>query len=126
MYQISTLIYLSRATGARAGSGGGGGRLGNLARSIMDSHTARTRCHHMFPLFILACEARTEEQRAAILDLIHHMEQPSNAGRIELLRHEIQAVWVQLDLYQDVDLLEDYLGLMSAVVSSSRTLPSFV
>ena len=82
-------------------------------------------CDHFFPMFILACEARTDERRAAIISLIDRTERSARARSLEELRAVIQSIWVQQDLHADSDLLVNYLGVISAVISSSNTVPSF-
>ena len=82
-------------------------------------------CTHFFPLFIAACEARTDEQRAVIMSLIGRADVRLKQRNMEWVRSVIQAVWVQMDLHLDGDLLVDYLGMISAVISSSNALPSF-
>jgi hypothetical protein len=83
-------------------------------------------CGHFFPVFILASETRTDEPRTAILNLIDRIERNAKIRGIKRLRHTIQSIWVQQDLHADSDLLVNYLGMMSAVVSSSKPPFSFV
>lgn len=82
-------------------------------------------CEHFFPLFILACEARTDERRACILGLMERNERADRGRSINGLREGIQAIWIQQDLHADSDLLVNYFELLSNVISSSNTFPSF-
>ena len=77
-------------------------------------------------MFILACETRADERRTAMLNLIDWIERNAKIRGMERLRHTIQSIWLQQDLYADSDLLVNYLGMMSSVISSSNVPFSFV
>ncbi|KAJ3541913.1 hypothetical protein NM208_g4379 [Fusarium decemcellulare] len=71
LYRLSTLIYLVRASGNRWETSV------NLALLIDRAFAIPIKaptCDHFFPLFILACEATTDERRTAILNLIDRNE----------------------------------------------------
>jgi hypothetical protein len=124
VYQIATQIYLLRASQSAWESSAG---LDDLVSKAFALHVASCSCTHFFPLFIVACEARTDERRAAVLSLIARAQADVKARNIGWLRHVIQSVWVQQDLHADSDLLVDYLGVISAAISgSSDSPPSFV
>jgi hypothetical protein len=124
VYQMATRIYFVRASKSSW-------KLSTKIESVIDNVFAGPlpahACGHFFPVFILACETRTEERRTAILNLIDLIERNAQIrGIVERLRHTIQSIWVQQDLHADSDLLVNYLGMMSAVVSSSNAPFSFV
>ncbi|KAH8658074.1 fungal-specific transcription factor domain-containing protein [Xylariales sp. PMI_506] len=122
LYQIATQIYLLRASqGPREPSP----KLEALISQAYAVPIQRHTCHHFFPLFILACEARTDERRATVLELIDRTDRDKRVGSIRVIRTGIQSIWVQQDLHADEDLLVNYLGLLRAVISSSTSLPSF-
>ncbi|OIW26431.1 hypothetical protein CONLIGDRAFT_671996 [Coniochaeta ligniaria NRRL 30616] len=123
IYQIATQIYLVRASQSSWESSTGLDALIDRAFAIP---LVSCECSHFFPLFIVACEARTDEQRATILSLIGKAETSMRGRNMEWLRGVVQSVWVQQDLHADGDLLVDYLGMISTVISSSNALPSFV
>lgn len=74
----------------------------------------------------MACEARAEDQRAAILNLIARTEGKGYVRSMAAFRAQVCAFWTQRDLCEEAELVPDYLGLMRAVVSSDRALPSYV
>jgi hypothetical protein len=82
-------------------------------------------CGHFFPLFIIACEANTDEQRASILALINRTEKEAHVRSMKRFKSEIQSFWVQRDLGADDDIIRNYLTIMSAVVSSNGVVPSY-
>lgn len=122
VYQLATRIYLLRASQDPWESSS---KLDSLIRRAFTVPLKANFCVHFFPLFILACEARTDEQRGSILNLIDRTETGARIRSMKGLRREIQSIWVQQDLHADSDLLMNYLGIMSAVISSSNALPSF-
>ena len=123
VYQLATRIYLFRASQNAWSSSTG---LGPLVDRAFTQPLTSCTCTHFFPIFIIGCEATTDERRAAVLSLLGRAETDASARKMDWLKNVIQSVWVQQDLHADSDLLLDYLGLMSAVISSSETLPSFV
>ncbi|KAH8903706.1 hypothetical protein BR93DRAFT_884461 [Coniochaeta sp. PMI_546] len=123
IYQIATQIYLVRAAQSSWDSSES---LSSLLEKAFAIPLISCSCTHFFPLFIVACEARTDEQRATILSLIGRAEMSARARNMTWLRNVIQSVWVQQDLHADGDLLVDYLGMISSVISSSSSPPSFV
>ncbi|KAB5526325.1 fungal-specific transcription factor domain-containing protein [Coniochaeta sp. 2T2.1] len=124
VYQIATRIYLIRAT-QRAWEPTSSADLDTLVNRAFEIPFVSSCCTHFFPIFIVACEARTDEQRATIMSLIGRADVRLKPRNMEWLRRVIQSVWVQMDLHMDGDLLVDYLGMISAVISSSNALPSF-
>lgn len=82
-------------------------------------------CEHFFPLLILACEARRDDQRVAILNLVERTQRDSRIRTVRGVMDAIQSIWVQQDLHADGDILVNYLDVMSAGISSTSTIPSF-
>lgn len=122
VWQMSTRVFLTRASQSEWDSSG------TLDADIDDAFERIhrfTSCPHFFPLFILACEARTDQRREAIIGLIDRTERSIRARSLEGLRAAIHSVWVQQDLHADNDLLENYLGIMSSVIGSSNALTTF-
>ncbi|KAH6888442.1 fungal-specific transcription factor domain-containing protein [Thelonectria olida] len=122
LYQISTLIYLVRASESPWEPSA---MLESLVVRAFAIAAATSPCRHFFPLFIVACEARTDEQRAFVINVIDKTAKGAHMRSMEQLRAEIESIWVQQDLYSDSELLVDYIGLMNAVVSSNNTIPSY-
>jgi hypothetical protein len=123
LYQMATRVYLVRAsqhlwqTSANIDS--------LIDAAFAGPIKSCDSCEHFFPLLILACEARKDEQRTAVLSLIERTGKNARIRSMQGLRNTIHAIWVQQDLYSDSDLLENYVGIMSAVVSSANAVPSF-
>ncbi|KAL4946310.1 hypothetical protein BDV06DRAFT_218440 [Aspergillus oleicola] len=84
-----------------------------------------------FPLFILGSEARTDEERCIILDLLDRTEADPSSRSFFLVREFINMVWVQRDLalFEGREDSEKGLGygeVFSAVLGVTLILPPFV
>ncbi|KAI1328536.1 fungal-specific transcription factor domain-containing protein [Xylariaceae sp. FL0255] len=123
LYQIATMVYLVRASHS---SWGPSANLDYLVDKILATGMHEPTCRHVFPLFILALEARTEEHRASVLDLIARTQKESRSRYLDHFKTQILTFWKQQDLQADSDLLLNYQGLMKAVINSNNALPSFV
>jgi hypothetical protein len=123
IFQLSTRIYLARAS---TKPGEAPADLEPLIDMAFAGPIRDCFCPHFFPLFIVACEAQTEERRAAIISLIDRTSRDSRVRNRDWLRNMVHSIWVHQDLHSDEDLLVDYTGAMDAIISSSDSVPSFV
>jgi hypothetical protein len=123
VYQMATRVYFARASQSPWETPI---NLDSVIDEAFDGPIRDCACPHFFPLFIVACEAKSDERRTAILSLIGRTEISGGIRSKTWLRGIIQSVWVHQDLHADSDLLVNYGSVMSAVISSSNSLPSFV
>ncbi|KAL9477680.1 hypothetical protein ACSS6W_007521 [Trichoderma asperelloides] len=123
IWQMATRVYLARAS---QGQWEPSMNVESVMDEVFDEIITFCFCKHSFPLLVVACEAHTDERRAAIIDLIDRTERGGLIRNFRKLRAVIQSIWVQQDLHADGDLLMNYLGIISTVISSSVTLPFFV
>ncbi|KAI8663194.1 Zn(2)-C6 fungal-type domain-containing protein [Fusarium keratoplasticum] len=124
LYQVATRIYLARASQSPWEPPA------NLDALIETGFSGPSKictsgCEHFFPLLILACEARRDDQRVAILNLVERTQRDSRIRTVRGVMDAIQSIWVQQDLHADGDILVNYLDVMSAGISSTSTIPSF-
>ncbi|OJI99085.1 hypothetical protein ASPVEDRAFT_80712 [Aspergillus versicolor CBS 583.65] len=120
LFYIAMVVYLNRATG-------------NLLEPETKTQQRISRaftmlasmklCERQFPLFILGCEARTDEDRRMVLDLVDRTDQAVSSRWMFLTRAFIKKVWVQDDL-ADGEL--DYMDKLSAIMSTCKILPPLV
>lgn len=122
LYQMATQIYLIRASQSPWDPAA---NLEPLIDAAFSGPVQYCSCEHFFPLLILACEARKDEQRVAIINLIERTQRDTRIRSIQGVKDTIQSIWVQQDLHKDDDVLMDYLDMMSSVISSSNSVPSF-
>ncbi|RAK95682.1 Zn(II)2Cys6 transcription factor [Aspergillus ibericus CBS 121593] len=119
LFQSAMLIYLNRTSGALLDPA-------DTDEQITKAFATLSRlpsCERQFPLFILGCEARTDDERCTILDLISRTEKMASSRSFFLVRKMIEAIWVQDDLSNKGI---DYAAKLSAVISCCAILPSFV
>lgn len=121
LYQVATRIYIARATASPSEAPA---MLDSLIDALFDGPVKTCNCQHFFPLLILACEARKDEQRVAILNLIDRTQRDTRIRSIKGVTNAIQSIWVHQDLHADGDLLVNYLDLLSIGISSGSTIPS--
>lgn len=60
-------------------------------------------CTSPWPLFVVACESRTDEQRIVILQTLDQMDTDRKIGNVYVLRNLIENYWKQRDLQADGD-----------------------
>jgi hypothetical protein len=110
VYQMAARIYFVRASQS---SWKLSKRIDSLIDNVFAGPLPAHACGHFFPVFILASEARTDERRTTIQNLIDNVESSAQIRGMDGLRRTIQSIWVQQDLHADSDLLVNYLGIMS-------------
>lgn len=80
--------------------------------------------HPAFPLLIIGCEARNDEQRKKILEYTGRARNTSSLRSLFELENILQQIWVQDDLAVDCEL--DYVNRLDTAITSYRIMPSFV
>ncbi|EEP76440.1 predicted protein [Uncinocarpus reesii 1704] len=120
LFHLATLTYLNRATGNLLEDDSQTQRRISRAFALLSSQKS---CERQFLLFILGGEARTEEDRRMILDLIARTEKTAASRSLFLTGALINYVWVQDDL---ADRELDYMKKMNTIISICSILPSFV
>ncbi|KAH8164572.1 hypothetical protein CIB48_g3665 [Xylaria polymorpha] len=123
LYQVATRVYLARASQSPQEPAA---NMDFLIDSAYAGPVQSCYCRHFFPLLIIACEARTDEQRVAILNLIDRTDRKGYVRSMKTFRTQVQSFWIQHDLHADSDLISNYLSMMKAAVSSTSALPSYV
>ncbi|KAJ3541190.1 hypothetical protein NM208_g4721 [Fusarium decemcellulare] len=123
LYRVATRIYLARASQSPWEPPANLDHLIDAAFSG-SSKSCASGCEHFFPLLILACEARREDQRVAILNLVERTQRDARIRSVRGVIDAIESIWVQQDLHADSDVLVNYLDLLSAGISSARSIPS--
>ncbi|KAL2854589.1 hypothetical protein BJX68DRAFT_30323 [Aspergillus pseudodeflectus] len=121
LFQLSILVYLNRMTNSALEP-----NLTTQARitRAFTIFTTLKSCPRQLPLFIIGCEARTDEERCIILELIDRTEAAASSRSTFIVKALTKAVWVQDDLAGEREL--DYREKMDAIVSVCSLLPTFV
>lgn len=123
LYQLAILIYLDRISGTLLNQPLRTQQHIDRAFTILSQLSS---CERQFPVFIIGCEARTDNQRAIILDLISKTEKNNASRSFNYVKRMIQAIWAQDDLFdwQLGDL--DYWNKLSSTMSRCTIPPSLV
>lgn len=80
-------------------------------------------CERQFPIFVLGCEARNDEQRATILDVISRTEKKVTSRSFNHVTVLLHALWAQDDLAEGEP---NYWNKLTSVISNFRVVPSLV
>lgn len=59
-----------------------------------------------WPVFIIACEARTDQERLYILETLDRMDKVRNVGNVRVMRTILETIWKQRDLQETSDTIE--------------------
>ena len=122
-FQLATLIYLNRVLGP-----------------LLDNQPLRTQqridkafavlsqlrsCERQFPVFVLGCEARTDNQRAIILDLISRTEDNVASRSFKHVKLLLEVIWAQDDLVDGQRKDLSYRNKLSSTMSRCADPPCF-
>jgi hypothetical protein len=120
LYRLAGLIYLYR----------GAQRLPSAAPKVkcvvdagFETVAKLHSCDRAFPIFILGCESRSDEDRLQILNLMRRTQELGTIGNIAQARQLMEVAWKQQDLDTEKEL--DYIKVLEATMSMSNELPSF-
>ncbi|KAI0466379.1 fungal-specific transcription factor domain-containing protein [Xylaria cf. heliscus] len=122
LYRTAVLVYIARICVNKFDESRDLGPL--LDRGFAQIEQMQS-CERLFPIFILGCEANTDERRITVLNLLRRTEN-THVRSLDCIRRGLESVWTQDDLHADQDMLLDYMNKLNVVVSSSHTLPTFV
>lgn len=75
-----------------------------------------------FPLFIVGCEARSDEDRSVVLELMARTKLMEKSANLQFLAHIMKSVWVQDDLAEEII---DYGLKQRSIFGAMNMVPSF-
>lgn len=120
LYRLAIHIYVNRVSENLLG------QASRTQQRIDEAFTLLSRlpsCERQFPIFILGCEARTDDQRAIILDLISRTEKNITSRSFNHVTLLLHALWAQDDL-ADSEL--NYWHKLTSIISRCTVVPSLV
>jgi len=120
LYQLAILVYLNRVSGNLLDQSV---RTQQYLDRAYEMFETLDSCERQFPIFILGCEARTDEHRKIILDLIARTGKRSSSRSLNHVKILILAIWAQDDL---ADREINYWDKMTGIISRCSILPSLV
>lgn len=121
LYRLAGLIYLYRAARRMSPLNPVVQSIDATAFSILKTMAT---CERTFPLFIIACEAHTDEQRAEIIRIFDETQAQNGPGNIINVREFVESFWAQDDLDTGHDI--EYATKITAVLSASDALSSYM
>lgn len=120
LYRLAALIYINRV------SEDGLNRAAQTQEDVEEGFLLLSKlaaCERQFPIFVMGCEARTDEQRAIIMDLISRTEKKVTSRSFNHVTVLLHAVWAQDDL---ADVQINYWDKLTSVISRCVIVPSLV
>ena len=121
LYQLAMLVHLSRSSNGLFDQPL---RTQQRAEQAFVIISQLKFCQHQFPIHIIGCEARTDEQRAIVLDVISRTEAMSLSRSFNYCRRILEAVWAQDDLSCGNSF--SYHERMTSVMHRCKVAPSWV
>ncbi|CAF9909974.1 MAG: hypothetical protein HETSPECPRED_009571 [Heterodermia speciosa] len=121
LYQLAMLLYLNRSSE---------GLIDQPVRTQQQIDQAFTILPRLssykqhFPIYIIGCESRTDEQRAVVLDVILRTEKLSSSRSFNHCKRLLQASWAQDDLAEWNNL--SYRSKLSSTMGLAEVVPAFV
>ena len=124
LYRIAAMIFLERAC---RGVPRNDPQIETLVGTGLKLLERLRDCAAMWPLFIVACEAETDEHRNIALDSFEASAKVRKAGNISWVQRLAEAVWKQDDLFTYSSVPADTVQLLRyrSVLSASGQLPNF-
>jgi hypothetical protein len=119
LYQIAALIYFERVLKPYSNQS----RLARWSAEAFDIVRQLKICERSFPLFFVACEAKTDEERQTIISLVARTHRKSSQRNLHAIEQMIQSMWVQHDLASDTG-EGNYVNALNNAMSSSQMMPT--
>ncbi|KAI0972052.1 fungal-specific transcription factor domain-containing protein [Xylaria arbuscula] len=95
LFQLAMLLFLNRSFENLTGQSL---RMQQYVSRAFGIIPALQHCKQHFPIYVTGCEARTDEQRIAVLNLISRTEKVDSPRSYDALKKILAAMWVQDDL----------------------------
>ncbi|KAH6647181.1 fungal-specific transcription factor domain-containing protein [Truncatella angustata] len=119
LYQIAALIYLERTS---CNFSGQSIKIMRLVERGFEIFQQQDTSSASLAIFILGLEARSDEQRKFILDLIERNATRSNLRSLEAVSRMLQAAWNQDDLETENDV--NYVLKLDTIINSNNIIPA--
>ena len=120
LHRLAMRVYLNCASGHVLGQAAKTRQ--HLDRAF-DLFAQLSACERLFPVFVLGSQARTDHERAIVLDLMARTEKKQSSRSLNHVQILVQAIWTQDDL-ADGEL--DYWTKLTAIISCCSIVPSLV
>lgn len=121
LYRLAALLYLQRVARNSPRD------TPHVIRLVAEAYKAlevTARCDRPWPLFVIALEASTEDERRLVLAMIETLLERRPLRKFMMLRTMIQQAWSQKDLAKTSNL--DALLLYQSAINAQRVPPMFI
>ena len=120
LHHIATLVYLLRLSDCLADRAT---KIHQLVQAGFGILRDVGTCQWPFPLLILGCEASSDEARMEIMDIIQETVKSAHARDLQCVSDMLRLSWVHQGLAVST---WHYADMMSAILSTSDIVPTFV
>ena len=120
LYQLAILLFLNRSFETLIDQPR---RMQQHVETAFAILPRLSSCKQQFPIHVIGCEARTDEQRAVVLDVISRTEMSSSRS-LNYCKRILEAVWAQYDLADGTNI--GYRDNLTVVISHCLIVPSFI
>jgi hypothetical protein len=120
LHRLAMLVYLNRVSRGLLGEEAKNQQHIDKAFAMFSGLDA---CERQFPIFILGSEARTDHERAIVLDLMSRTEKKNSSRSLMHAKTLVQAMWAQNDLANGE---LDYWEKLTTIISCCSIVPSLV
>jgi hypothetical protein len=120
VFQLALLVCLERASGRK--------NFHAQSKTVAKAFTLFSQAKtfpRQFPLLIIGAEARSDEDRMTVLDLMERTEE-ANGVSMGATRGILMGMWAQDDLQEGDGGAVGYAQKIGAVIGSREGLPSFI
>ncbi|KAF7544501.1 hypothetical protein G7046_g9775 [Stylonectria norvegica] len=118
LHRLAILTYLERALGDVNPKSP---NINELTKKALVLLAEIGHCRWLFPLLIFGSEARSDDDRALILNVMTRTEKETRGRSLDSIRTIIESIWVQDDL-ADGELV--YMDKLRAILSSAAEVPA--
>jgi hypothetical protein len=94
LYRLAALIYLHESSPNQSS------RLAPLVAKALKHLASMAICTSPWPVFVVACSAKSDSQRLGLLQLLEEMQVSRRMGNIDLARSIIEIQWKHTDLLE--------------------------
>lgn len=119
LYKLSALITLERQSTNFSGQSK---ELDSWVKTAFQLMQQLPELEQPFPLFIVGCEARSDEDRSVVLELMARTKLMEKSANLQFLAHIMKSVWVQDDLAEEII---DYGLKQRSIFGAMNMVPSF-
>jgi Fungal specific transcription factor domain len=119
LYRLATLIYLERVSRNTPRSCP---RIKTVLDDAFNLLQSIGVCQRPWPLFVVALDARSDDERRLVLDILSEVLRVRPYGNMRNIERMVEAAWIQQD-FSDGEF--DQLFIFNAVISAFKLPPSF-